>query len=993
MAKSMTIEEMRNLYARAMSDAEAKRTELKLVLASRYRELVGSSDEVIKMNERSQELHDLVHALPSLMEKLAKPIEPQEYNLEKEEALRVHPVVEIRRKLSALPRKTHRFLDSNNLHEATSTLIEIFTLIASQTDDYMLANALSLQPANKAASDLDPALEAQMRMVFLLIQTLPDRISRIATNKLLRSASFGVYDPALGAYDTVAALSSLDLLATDKKNRIASYLLDLYFDSKAKLLVSLLNQLQSPQTDEDEGAGPAAGKAEEVLSKIVLILQYDALLHPYQIFILRNVPGKDPSSVMRIMSSMPIFEKSLVRSKCSRFMATHLPAIRTKVKSVLVSIAGTTASALGQIRQSLYDRTDGKESMERLNSSGVCTWNEAVEEIVDVKSVLNTTDVGGAIRLSLWNALFSSTFSSLVHSLLTAAFQSVHTMLVSTLRTSLANAPPISSILPYEAYRNTLQIATDLNHALLKVKDDAHELLVHAEERVESERRLKESLYVHSCEILGRLVCELRRLVYRANDDRSEATKELIVGRLCYLLKFRLTALPTLLDPSSSPAAMHSTTGMISYVDLQSAFELGDHDEDGIISFDEAMQAVESAFSGTQFRGAEMVRDTLLLPSSNMEGKGVQHGAEIPDDVTLDELVLLTARGLRHEKSGTESALGAFQRALDKIIVSCVARWADSALESASTNLETAVGAFLRDSASASTEEWERMYSASDHSVGQVGPRLRNVSPHIASFMLNVSSVLNCNTCPSDFLTPVPSTEYASALGIESAGESLTPTLMHTLRWALLRQSLGMIASVSLRISDATDAPRGGLEKQCPPSLMQLRVDLSFILYCFFERNRNDFGNSSGTTALVSSHRESLYALSERVDHAIQKVCGAGPARALEANMAERHNHVLDSSDMFFSSILGESKAGVSAVGEIVGSSTLGLDPLFYMPLTSARRFALLPVPADRTITEIQLRGKFARDKEEAADRQETSSASAVVSSGLGFLSSMLKNR
>jgi Vps51/Vps67 len=71
-AKSMTIDEMRLLHQKALGDAEAKRTELRLVLASRYRELVGSSDEVTKMRERSTELHQLVHALPSLMAKLAQ---------------------------------------------------------------------------------------------------------------------------------------------------------------------------------------------------------------------------------------------------------------------------------------------------------------------------------------------------------------------------------------------------------------------------------------------------------------------------------------------------------------------------------------------------------------------------------------------------------------------------------------------------------------------------------------------------------------------------------------------------------------------------------------------------------------------------------------------------------------------------------------------------------------------------------------------------------
>ena len=1014
-AKSMTIEEMRELHHRALSEAEAKRTELRLVLASRYRELVGSSDEVIRMKERSQELHELVHALPSLVKKLKSPGSSAAEEAKTEEkdskSVPVDPVLQTRQKLSLLPRLTYRALDANDIHKATLTLIELFTLIASQTDAYALANVLStpidssLKPT--PASQLDPALETQMRMIFLQVQTLPDRITRIVTKKLLRSASYGraIEDPTLGAYETAAALSSLHLLTTEKKTDSAGYLLDLYFDSKAKLLVALLNKLQAPKTDEEEGAEAPEGQAEQVLSKIVLLLQYDALLHPYQIFVLQNVPSNDFATVQRVMSSMPNFDKSLVRSKCSRFMATHLPLIRTKVKSVLVSIAGTTASALGKIRQSLYDRTDGAEIVDHLNSNGVCSWDDAVDAMVDARAVLNSPDIitGSSNRFSLWNVLFSNTFSSLVHSLLTTSFQSVHTRVVSTLRTSLASAPPLDAILPHEAYRNTLQIATDLDRALLKVSDDAHELLVHAEERVESERRLKESLYVHSCEILGRLVQELRRLVNHSSDGLPKATKELIVGRLCYLLKFRLTALPKLLDPESSPASMRSTTGMISYVDLQSAFELGDHDEDGIISFEEAMQAVESAFSGTQFHGAEMVRETLLLPNAATatELKASQHHSagisEAPEDVTLDELVLLTARGLRHEATGTESALGAFQRSLDKIVDTCFAKWADVALELPSENLSKDMRAFMRDAVSVSEQEWLRLFSGSlnasvpAHQGKQSEPVARNVSPHLVGYLLAVSSVLNCSTCGSDSLMPVPSSEYGTAMGLKLSSNESIPTLMHTLRWALLRQSLTTLAAEVSRISEKTKSPSTKLEKCCPSSLVQLKVDVSFILHFFFERNRNGFGPSLSASLLASSE-QTIKVLSNDVDRAIRTVCGVEFSRTLDSHATEKLNFVLDLGDLFFASLLGETKAkNVSPAGELVGSIIAGSEPLFHMPLTSSRRFTLLPVPADRTISEIQMRGKFARDKQEVVDRQEATTS--VVTSGLGFLSSMLKNR
>jgi Ca2+-binding EF-hand superfamily protein len=43
---------------------------------------------------------------------------------------------------------------------------------------------------------------------------------------------------------------------------------------------------------------------------------------------------------------------------------------------------------------------------------------------------------------------------------------------------------------------------------------------------------------------------------------------------------------------------------MITLLELQSAFDLADDNDDGLITFEEAMEAVDSAFSGTQFHGA-----------------------------------------------------------------------------------------------------------------------------------------------------------------------------------------------------------------------------------------------------------------------------------------------------------------------------------------------------------------------------------------------------
>jgi hypothetical protein len=141
----------------------------------------------------------------------------------------------------------------------------------------------------------------------------------------------------------------------------------------------------------------------------------------------------------------------------------------------------------------------------------------------------------------------------------------------------------------------------------------------------------------------------------------------------------------------SSPAVMATTTGMIAFVDLQSAFELADDNEGGLITFEDAMEAVESAFSGTPFRGAEMVRETLLLTTtSEADGsKTVVKNGDAAANVTLNELTLLVARGLRHEDAGPASALGSVQKSLDDIVEGCFRKWAVAAMQESTTTFES----------------------------------------------------------------------------------------------------------------------------------------------------------------------------------------------------------------------------------------------------------------------------------------------------------------
>ena len=1189
-SNSMTIDEMRSLHHTALNQAESKRTELRLVLASRYRELVGSSDEVLHMHDRANELHELVVVLPELVECVGNAAESVVSNsgsvkVGEEEGsssrklfvdgaadeASTSSVVDkssisvdrVRDQLSKLPRTIHCCLDVNNVHGAAASLIELFDIISSshsqqsngnseeekRGDPYPLATALSSSSSckegegrNSIMIPTNPLLNVQMKMIYLHVQTLPSKTVKLARKILLQSAfsPTSAADGGGGAQTTAAALSALDLLditrwqqqqqqppqissslsrrgsdstsSSSSTTTRAIKLIDLYYESKATLLNKLLNKLTLP-TSTTATTGPTTSsssldatsvtnRAEIILSKIVLILQYDVILYPYQIFVLRKF-GSNNGECERIMNTLPIFDSDVLKSKASNFLAAHLPLIRTKVKNVLMIIAGTTASKLGQIRQTLYDKTDGMDCQNMLNDTceNVCTWDDAVGNMVDVRVVShgtrsssssaigNNKDDGGsseqggggtgssmnggststsaARRFSLWGALFSNTFSSLVHSLLTTSFHSVHVRVVSTLRTSLARAPPFNYMLPHEAHRNALRIACDLDVSLRKVSDDAHELLVHAEEREESERRLRQSLYVQTCEIMGRLLNELRRMlvvVGGGGGGDEDATKVFIVGRLCHLLKFRLKSLPTLLDPKSSPAVMlasglgsnvvgvsgKSHSGMITLMELSSSFDLADDDDDGLISFDEAMEAMESAFSGTHFHGAEMVRDTLLLTASHhsssshsSSGGGMADGStsggvasngsgsyasssnihtkSTPQNVTLSELALLSARGLRHAPSGQESALGTVQSSLDDIVNRCFKDWARAALSPPLNSFTTTLRESIGVASTVSEIEWRRLHGLiekdddallkevgeskgdtdrvlNDNSSNSVG----EVSPHVVSYLLAVAGVLNRSVCPADSLPPVPSLEYAEALGI-SCSETEIPNMMVTIRGSLLGEALSsMSRSLKRGILSKSDDEDGVtdddeiLKKCSPSSLIQLSMDVKFIQKCFFERNQHGF---LLTNEAVNDSREIMDSLSESLVASVRNTLRDGSP--INSAISERHAQVFNSCDLFLSSLFGEdpddkfssSNGSATTANGVSSSSALLSSSQSFMlnPLPSSRRFVLLPIQAEKSLTELQLRGKYGKKSQEdkTSSKDDTSSGNAL-GSGFGFLSSML---
>jgi len=969
-------------------------------------------------------------------------------------------------RLADAPQIIHSYLDIDDVHGAASFIIQTFQLMTKYTHQYPLANSLTrTSECGEFSPSKNAALLTQIKMVYLHLQSIPLRILQISKNILLNMSQ--------SCSTTARALSALHLLNVQQQSEElrANKLMDLYFDSKAKLLHTLLDRL-SPESPGGPSISSRSKKvatyyteeatdaAEKHISEILLILQYDIILYPYQIFVMRKHSHDIDDD--NVSESLPEFDKQQLTAKVSNFLAAHLPLIRSKVKTILVGIAGTTASRLGHMRQSLYDKTDGAESLEKLSSS-VCTWDDAIK-IIDVKVVmralegLTTSSTASSSSasipnqprsFSLWSTLFSNTFSSLVHSILSTSFHSVHRQVVAALRGSLANAPPFREILPHEAHRNALHIATELDKALKKVSDDAHELLVHAEEREESERRLKQSLYVQTCEIMCRLLNELRRMLqknplkdYSLDKEDNDATKELIVGRLCFLLKFRLTSLPILLDPNSSPAVIASKAGgkagMITIVELQSAFDIADIDGDGLVSYEESMESMEGAFSGTHFHGAEMVRDTMLLSSGGPDGSDPKTSGNSLT-FTLSELALLSARGLRHKANGPDSALGIIQQMLNNIVESCFTKWASVALAPSLKICMVAFEEFISTASTITESEWKRLRTMNPITedellqqeigdaleegekalpLGKEGIEVGSVSSFFLTYFISMASVLNKSVSPADSMQPFPSQSYAAAMGIESP--SSDDTLMKLLRSCLVRESLNTLSiSIHNKLdgnydeSVSSDEPKWRTVTASPS--IQLLLDISFVHACYFKRNNYDFGgdkivnvleeeDSDGNNAMtVAQKSKSLFReLEDSIKQSLRMKESINSDDYLSIFEA-RHHTAFTSCGMFFTSLFGdETKKEPASVSESSdGFSSFSVSAndcsLLIPPLPSSRRFMLLPIQAEQSVKELQLIKNLEKERSDKAEAEKLKSAGSAaanaVSSSFGFFSSMLNKK
>jgi hypothetical protein len=243
------------------------------------------------------------------------------------------------------------------------------------------------------------------------------------------------------------------------------------------------------------------------------------------------------------------------------------------------------------------------------------------------------------------------------------------------------------------------------------------------------------------------------------------------------------------------------------------------------------------------------------------------------------------------------------------------------------------------------------------------------VSPYIVGYMLKCSMCLNENLCPTDNLSPLPKSVQASVLGIDDAAFTTCGAII---RNAVATQAIkGAITAFRAALASELDWRATG----CAEAKLLLFVDVLFLKMCA-DKSSCRLGDSLNDLHLLQQSVESI------LDRQKQKTA--------EQVATEKLAQVASSCHVFLSSLFGYQSV-TSSTSESTAAVAESSDPLYSSPLPPSRRFALLPVQADRSLSDLEFRGKYAREKKEATSSKQDTSSGNAISSGFGFLSGMLK--
>lgn len=163
--------------------------------------------------------------------------------------------------------------------------------------------------------------------------------------------------------------------------------------------------------------------------------------------------------------------------------------------------------------------------------------------------------------------------------------------------------------------------------------------------------------------------------------DCALTTGLLLLGRFAWLLKIRGRFLEDALSSSVSQSDSHSiqSCDLTSEEQLRSAFEIADTDGDGIVTYSEALEAIQAlAINDTSFSASSALTDGQHNRHSSSPSSYPFLSAVLTPSLTFGEITLLCAHLLPPEVCAPASRLKA---CVEEIIATTHMRWAEKLVQ------------------------------------------------------------------------------------------------------------------------------------------------------------------------------------------------------------------------------------------------------------------------------------------------------------------------
>ena len=388
----LDIQTLRALHQKARENLNAKQTELRLVVASRYKELVtsnhssaggdslstqGTYGELCTMHTHAKQLVAMLEGQGSSDERgmeqllrdtiLRSNLSRTAGNLEVEreemvsnvKTKNVMSLSRYRYELSSIPQRIHQNLSGSHIAPmiAAQNLVRAFHLIDCQNSTSSSGGKIRFPLAREHTSrffsnnaillarnaENDKCLEYQIRIIYEHLGHLPIRILSAAKEVLLQE-NFEASDYS-GALVALVLMDNKLIPSTATGEKLSCRLLDLFLENKASMLMKYLKlgndekQLESP---------------EDYLSNLVSIIQ-NLVLQAYYIF--SGIKKDNGSSIKELLSSYSTVEYSLssivLKDKVSLFLNSYFPLV-TKTSRFVLSNMRRNSGYLGKIREVRY---------------------------------------------------------------------------------------------------------------------------------------------------------------------------------------------------------------------------------------------------------------------------------------------------------------------------------------------------------------------------------------------------------------------------------------------------------------------------------------------------------------------------------------------------------------------------------------------------------------------------------------------------------------